>query len=110
FLNRAALARSDAADELGAVVPTLHSVEGAGFAEALAENPGIVVDEDAHEGSTLREFGRLMVCVVAYRAAPTTFFAASVMPLAVVMFRPLPASILRPCSTFVPSKRTTSGT
>src|SRR5690242_3081731 len=42
-----------------------------------------------------------------YRAAATTFLAASVMPAAVVTFSPLSARILRPCSTLVPSSRTT---
>ncbi len=43
-------------------------------------------------------------------SVPTTFLAASVRSLAEMMFRPLSASILRAFSTFVPSRRTTSGT
>ena len=40
----------------------------------------------------------------------TTFLAASVRSVAVMIGRPLSASILRAISTFVPSSRTTSGT
>src|SRR5262249_50545271 len=47
---------------------------------------------------------------VAYRAAATTFLAASVRSVAGVKFRPLSFSIFRPASTFVPSRRTTNGT
>ena len=43
-------------------------------------------------------------------AAATTFFAASVRSVAGVRFSPLCCSIFRPCSTFVPSNRTTNGT
>ena len=45
-----------------------------------------------------------------YPTAATTFFAASVKPSAVMISTPLSARILRPSSTSVPSRRTTSGT
>ena len=44
----AALAGHDAADDLRAVVAALDGVEGAGLAQALAEDAGVLVDEDAH--------------------------------------------------------------
>jgi hypothetical protein len=43
-------------------------------------------------------------------SAATTFFAASVRSVALMIGRPLFASIARPSSTSVPSSRTTSGT
>ena len=48
-LHGAALAGRDAADDLRAVVAALVGVEGAGLAEALDDNAGGLVDEDAHE-------------------------------------------------------------
>ena len=50
FLGGAALAGHDAADDLRAVVAALDGVKGAGLAEALAEDAGVLVDEDAHRG------------------------------------------------------------
>src|SRR5262249_55194717 len=49
FLGSAALARDDAANDLGAVVAALSGVEGAGLAQALAEDARVFIDQDAHE-------------------------------------------------------------
>ncbi len=97
----AALARRDAADQLGAVGDGLFGVEGALLAgEALADDLGVLVDS------------MLMVCVPLAqpcgRNAPSS--AASVRSAAVSRSSPLSASSLRPCSTLVPSRRTTTGT
>src|SRR6266536_730247 len=74
---------------------------------------GIVVGNQVGERSahstTSRDQVRWPWPLLFYPAAATTFFAASVMPVAVVMFSPLSASIFRPCSTLVPSSRTTNG-
>ncbi len=70
-------------------------------------------ETEFREGGSQTEFGNQMNRRNYKRhhfAAATTFFAASVNPLAVVMFCPLSASILRPNSTLVPSRRTTNGT
>ena len=50
LLLGAALAGLDGADDVGAVVAALLGVEGAGLAEALDEQAGVLVDEDAHDG------------------------------------------------------------
>ena len=51
LLGRAPLARHDAADHLRAIVATLGGVKRPGLAEALAENAGRFIDEDAHYAS-----------------------------------------------------------
>ena len=48
FLHRAALAGYDTADHLGAVVTALDGVERAGFAKTLAEDTGVLVNDDTH--------------------------------------------------------------
>src|SRR5262249_33650124 len=52
FQLGAALPRLDAADDLGAVVAALLGVKGTGLAEALAEDAGVFVNQDAHYGLT----------------------------------------------------------
>src|SRR5580658_7789795 len=64
--------------------------------EALADDLGILVDEDGHYFEPF--------------TALTTFSAASARSLAEVMARPDLARISLPNSTLVPSNRTTSGT
>src|SRR5216684_608027 len=93
---RGALARSDAAYNVGAVLDHLLRVEGA-FApgEALNDEARFLADEDAHRAPP---------------ASATTFCAPSFMPFAMVKFRPLSRRICWPSSTLVPSMRTTTGT
>ena len=93
----AAFAGGDTADHPGAVLPGALGVEQAGGAgDALGDDCGVFVDQDAHLLPPL--------------TAATIFWAASAMPSAATMFRPLSASIFLPRSTLVPSRRTTSGT
>ena len=131
----AAAARRHAADELGAVGEALLGMERALLAgEALADDARVLVDEDGHrDGWTTGLLGdwligqkrrsalpdsagrssfsaRSATQLALFRAAATTFFAASVRSLAAMIARPLSASSLRPCSAFVPSMRTTTGT
>ena len=73
----AAFARRDAANDLGAVRDALLSVECAFLAgEALNENTGVFVNENAH------------------RASLTTFSAASFIPSATVKFSPRSQNLL----------------
>src|SRR5215471_3425283 len=65
-------------------------------------------------GESLHQQTRVLVHQNAHAAAPcrasrTTFSAASRMPSATVKFKPDSVKICRPCSTFVPSIRTTTG-
>ena len=92
----ARLPRRHAGDDLRAIVEALLRVERALLAgQALADHLRILVDQDAH-GCAPASF--------------TTFDAASVSPVAATSVRPLLSSISRPFSTFVPSRRTTTGT
>jgi hypothetical protein len=73
-----------------------------------ASSPMSAIDADCH-GSLANASG----CDTEWLHAPsvpTTFFAASVRSIALMIFLPLSASILRAFSTLVPSSRTTSGT
>src|SRR6185369_13442968 len=91
------LARGDPADHLGAVLSCALGMEETGGAgDPLGDDPGILVDQYAH---FLPPF-----------TAETIFWAASAMPSAATMFRPLSARISLPRATLVPSRRTTSGT
>src|SRR5690606_16505283 len=89
-----ALARRDAADDLGAVGERLLGVEEADLAgDALDDEAGVLVDEDAHD-----------------LTISTILVAASRRLVAVVIDRPLSSSSFLPSSTLVPSRRTTRGT
>src|SRR5690606_18896754 len=88
----AALAGGHAADHLGAVGDGLLGVESAlATGEALADDFGVFVDQDAHYLPS---------------AALTTCWAASVRLVAAMMFRPLSARTLAPSSALLPSRRT----
>ena len=64
--------------------------------EPLTEHTGFVINQHTHGCSPL--------------AAAIAFVAASVNPSAVIMSKSLDSSISLPCSTFVPSRRTMTGT
>src|SRR5262245_46975131 len=94
-VGRAALSGSHTADYVRAVGDRLKRVKRALLSrKALHDEACILIDEDAH----------------CFTASLTTFSAASRMPSATVKLNPDSARILRPCSTFVPSMRTTRGT
>src|ERR1700687_4344700 len=93
----AAFARRGAADHLGAVGDRLLGMDGAVLAgEALADDLGVLVDEDGHYAASF--------------TALTIFCAASSRALADVTLSLDSAIIFLPRSTLVPSRRTTSGT
>src|ERR1700674_3307583 len=95
-MRRAAFTRRDTAHHLGAVLDRLLGMERAVLAgEALADDAGILVDEDGHQ---------------LFPTAVTIFCAASSRSLAVRALMPDWAMIFLPRSTLVPSSRTTSGT
>src|SRR5215831_20430941 len=94
---RAAFAGRGAADHFRPIGDGLLRVESALVArEALADDLGVLVDEDGH-----------YFCPF---TALTIFSAASARLSAEVIARPDLASICLPNSTLVPSSRTTSGT
>src|ERR1700704_6660632 len=96
-MERAALAGRHAADHLGPVGDRGLRMEGAVLAgETLAEDFGVVVDQNGHQADPLTAF--------------TIFCAASSRSSADTTLRPDSAMIFLPCSTLVPSSRTTSGT
>src|SRR5262245_1841395 len=95
LVGGAALARRHPAHHLRAVLLAAGGVERALLAgDPLHQDARIAVDEDAHG---------------ALRASSTTFFAPSPMSLAITSARPDSASIFLPCSTLVPSARSTTG-
>src|SRR5690606_30662250 len=95
-MRRAAAPGRHAGHDLRAVVEALLRVKRALLArEALADHLRVFIDQNAH---------------CAAPASCTTFEAASVRPVAATTLRPLLSSISRPFSTFVPSRRTTTGT
>src|SRR4029077_3571495 len=94
----AAFARRRAADHLGAVGDRLLGMERAVLAsEALADDAGVLVDEDGHQA-------------FAPFSAFTIFCAASSRSSAAVTLRLDLERISLPSFTLVPSSRTTSGT
>src|SRR5258708_17400577 len=96
-MGLAAFARRGAADHLGTVVDRGLRMEGAVLAgEALADDLGVLVDEDGHQFEPFTAF--------------TIFCAASSRSSADVTLRLDLAMISLPFSTLVPSSRTTSGT
>src|SRR6185369_9199393 len=96
-MRRTAFARRSAADHFGAVLDRLLGMEGAVLAgEALADDLGVLVDEDGHHAAPL--------------IALTIFCAASSRSSADVTLSFDSAMIFLPRSTLVPSSRTTSGT
>src|SRR6185436_5114607 len=97
-MRRAAFARRGATDHLGAVGDRLLGMEGAVLArEALADDLGVLADEDAHGHA-------------AFFTAATIFCAASSRSSPEVTLSFDSAMIFLPSSTFVPSRRTTSAT
>src|SRR5205823_2423532 len=94
---RPAAAGGDAGDDLRAVLQHLPDMEGGGLAgDVLYHDPRAAIYVDSHTYSL--------------RAASTARTAASVIVSAGVIFRPLSDRICLPRSTFVPWRRTTSGT
>src|ERR1700704_4210024 len=97
-MGRAAFAGRSAADHLGAVGGRLLGMERAVLAgEALADDAGVLVDEDGHQA---------FVPFTAF----TIFWAASSRSSAAVTLRLDLARMSLPSFTLVPSSRTTSGT
>src|SRR5215203_3028845 len=93
----AALARGDAGHHLCPVVAAAEGVERALLAgDALHEQARVVVHPDRHDYAP--PF-----------AAATTFSAASAMSLATMNWNAASRRMRRPSSTFVPSRRTTTG-
>src|SRR5205814_7015790 len=96
-MRGAALARGDAAHDLGAIGDRLLGVEGAlGAGEAMADDLRILVDQARHQRASLTAF--------------TIFSAASARFSPEMMGSPEFARIFLPRSTLVPSSRTTRGT
>src|SRR5580700_1777695 len=96
-VRRAAFAGRHAADHFCAVGDRLLGMEGAVLAgEALADDFGVLVDEDGHHAASF--------------TALTIFCAASSRSSAEVTLRLDLAMMSLPSSTLVPSSRTTSGT
>src|SRR6202162_3203589 len=96
-MGRAAFAGRGAADHLSAVGNRHLGMEGAVLAgEALADDLGVLVDEDGHYAPPF--------------TALTIFCAASSRSSPEVTLRPDSLMIFLPRSTLVPSRRTTSGT
>src|SRR5580658_4878381 len=96
-VRRAAFAGRHAADHFCAVGDRLLGMKGAVLAgEALADDLGVLVDEDGHQAASL--------------TALTIFCAASSRSSAEVTLSFESAMIFLPRSTLVPSSRTTSGT
>src|SRR6185312_15270081 len=96
----AALARRDTGDDARAVLDHLLRVKRAGRAgHALHDEARVVTAENAHEAPPV-----LGVIELDLRSAPPAMSAAA------MMLRPDSFSIFLPSSTFVPSRRTTSGT
>ncbi len=86
-----AAAGRDAGDDVGAVLDAGAGVERAGLAgDALEDDPGVLVDEDAHRLKLPRAM------------AATIFCAPSPMEAAAWMASPLSWRIFLPCSTLVP--------
>src|SRR5690606_7227216 len=95
----AALAGGHAAHDLGAVLDHPFGVEGAlGAGEALDDDLGVLVDQNAHSNSIL------------YLTAATALRAPSLMSSAAMIASPEFFSRSLPASTFVPSRRTITGT
>src|SRR5215813_5965967 len=93
---RAAFARSDTADNVRAVFNHLLRVKRSLAAgKSLHDEARFFVDENAHRAPP---------------ASATTFCAPSFMPLAIMKLSPKSRRICWPCSTLVPSIRTTTGT
>ena len=95
FVGRSALARRDAAHDLRSVLLAAERVEGALLA-------GDALHEDARRLST-----RMLIAAAC--ASSTAFLAPAPMSSAVAKLSPDSASIFLPCSTLVPSIRTTTG-
>src|SRR3546814_14919620 len=94
----AALAGHHAADHLGAVGDRpLHVVGRLGAGEALADHPGVAVDENGHQAAFLP-------------AASTTLAAACARVCAKGTGMPCAPKLLRPSSPLAPGARPMRGT
>src|SRR6056297_606201 len=114
-MRLAALAGGHAADHLGAIGDRLFGVESALRAgEALTDHLGVFVDEDCHLGVLLWKFRERRAADARPGGQPLTAFtifsAPSLRSSAPITSRPEDEMISLPFSTFVPSRRTTSGT
>src|SRR6185503_153227 len=96
-----ALSGRHAGDHLRAVFLAEPRVQLTGRTEALREDARLLVDEHCHRWSP---------AYAARLAAPTALSAPSRMSVAEMMSSFESARMRFPCSTFVPSMRTTSGT
>src|SRR4051812_40255178 len=79
----------------------------------LTDQDRTIIGEFCHIHGALSSLGCAPISVgphAAPLAAATTFWAASVRPEAVIIFRPLSWRSFLPAATFVPSSRTTRGT
>src|SRR5579863_615425 len=102
-----ALARCDATDDRGAVGDHLPGVERGFVArEPLEDDPGVLVDEDAHRAACADPAPAL----TSSPSAATALRAASASDSAGMMCSPLSLRMRRPSSTFVPASRATMGT
>src|SRR6185503_6832447 len=96
FVFDAALARRHTTDNLRAVLHGLQRVECSfSSGESLNQKPRVLINQYAHD--------------YLFPVAATTFSAASFIPSATMKFNPEVRRISCPCSTFVPSSRTTIG-
>jgi hypothetical protein len=91
-------------DQLSAVVAVDVAPQG-------AEHPHASQEAEQDVVAVRSQIGANEVRLLRYDASvATTFLAASVRSVPAIIGRPLSASIFRASSTFVPSRRTTSGT
>src|ERR1700693_3295019 len=96
-MGRAAFAGRGAADHLSAVGNRHLGMEGAVLAgEALADDLGVLVDEDGHYAASFTAL--TIFCAASSRSSPDVTLSLD------------SAMIFLPRSTLVPSRRTTSGT
>src|SRR3990172_26095 len=95
LLDLASPAGVDGGDHVGPVSDGLIGVEPARLAQPLNDHLGLLPDENAHSSPP---------------ASSTILAAPSFMSAAAVPLSPESAKILLPCSTLVPSSRTTRGT
>src|SRR5262249_1099812 len=120
FVRRAALARRDAAHDVGVVGRGLLRMKRAlASGQTLHDQTGLFRDQNSHamslgiarlSGDRVSRRRRVRYRVATLCASFTTVSAASPMESALVRFKPLSRSICLPSSTLVPSMRITIGT
>src|SRR5205085_11910048 len=112
FVRRPALAGRHTAHDLRSVVAALNRVERSLAAgDALHDDSSVLVCPDGHQRFPCAAADPSLRSGRSCRfAAATTFCAASYMPSAVISGSPELLRISLPRSTFVPSRRTTTGT